>query len=301
MSWIKMRTELRDHPKVVRMGATLKADRLRVIGGLWAVWSTFDTHSIDGVLEGYTLSALDEGIGWKSFAKAMQAVGWLVATESGLSVPEFDEHNGSSAKRRATDAKRKEVLREEDAGARGSWNTERQVSPLCPPSEVAERALGGGQMSASDADKKPPRERVEKEKEKEGIQEGSARARPPKKPEGVPDQVWADWIALRKAKRAPVTETVIAEAQSEARKAGMTLEAFLSVWCARGSQGLQADWLKPQERIGHAPTPSETAYQRSARERLAEMTGGLVSRADPNAPPPAAQESDDGTAPRLLA
>jgi hypothetical protein len=28
----------------------------------------------------------------------------------------------------------------------------------------------------------------------------------------------------------------------------MAFSDFLSVWCARGSQGLQAEWLKPDER-----------------------------------------------------
>lgn len=73
---------------------------------------------------------------------------------------------------------------------------------------------------------------------------------PPTRPTDVAERVWSDWLRLREAKRAPVTETVIAEAVREAGKAGMTLEAFLSVWCSRGSQGLQADWLRPTERHG---------------------------------------------------
>ena len=32
------------------------------------------------------------------------------------------------------------------------------------------------------------------------------------------------------------------------KKAGISLNAFLTIWCARGSQGLQAEWLKPNER-----------------------------------------------------
>jgi hypothetical protein len=67
-------------------------------------------------------------------------------------------------------------------------------------------------------------------------------------PADVDPQTWTDWLALRKAKRAPVTETVLAGARREADKAGMPLEAFLQVWCRRGSQGLEADWLKPHER-----------------------------------------------------
>lgn len=273
MSWIKMRTDLRDHPKVVRMASALKADRLRVIGGLWAVWGTFDTHSVDGELEGYTLATLDEGIGWRGFSAALAAVRWLVETGDGLEIPEFAEHNGASAKRRATDAKRKASDREEDKGARGSWNS-------------------GGQMSASDADKKPPRVRVEKEKElpsevgetrePQGTRNASppiaADAAPPPKPpriacpEGVDAAVWADWLTLRKAKRAPVTATVVQGARAEAAKAGMPLEAFLRVWCRRGSQGLEAAWLKPDERgasgNGRAPPPIDTAARNAESRRL---------------------------------
>ena len=68
------------------------------------------------------------------------------------------------------------------------------------------------------------------------------------RPDDVSEQVWADWCQLRKAKRATVTATVMAEARVEAAKAGLTLERFLTIWCSRGSQGLQADWLKPNER-----------------------------------------------------
>lgn len=67
-------------------------------------------------------------------------------------------------------------------------------------------------------------------------------------PDSVDQQVWSDWLELRRRKRAPVTQTVVDGADTEAKAAGMTLEAFLRVWCVRGSQGLQADWLKPHER-----------------------------------------------------
>lgn len=78
-------------------------------------------------------------------------------------------------------------------------------------------------------------------------------------PVDVAPQVWADWLELRRKKRAPVTATVLDEARKEASKAGMPLEGFLRVWCARGSQGLQAEWLKPQER---GTGPPMTAAER---------------------------------------
>lgn len=75
-------------------------------------------------------------------------------------------------------------------------------------------------------------------------------------------------MTLRKAKKAPVTETVVTAATREAEKAGMTLEDFLRVWCARGSQSLQADWLKPEERPrprhSAASEPAWRAEQRAA-------------------------------------
>jgi len=68
-----------------------------------------------------------------------------------------------------------------------------------------------------------------------------------------------DWLHLRKAKKAPVTLTVLDNAKAEAVKADMTLDAFLRIWCARGSQGLQAEWLKPNERSTANAKPSASA------------------------------------------
>lgn len=71
-----------------------------------------------------------------------------------------------------------------------------------------------------------------------------AKAAAVQRPDGVAEQVWTDWLALRKAKRAPVSLTVLDGAQEEAGKAGMTLDAFLREWVNRGSQGLKAEWLQ---------------------------------------------------------
>ena len=97
------------------------------------------------------------------------------------------------------------------------------------------------------------------------------------KPEDVAEQTWADWLALRKAKRAPVTSTVVDGARKEAELAGMQLDAFLQVWCMRGSQGLQADWLKPAERQVASRVQQMQTFRERDREagmrRWEEMTG----------------------------
>jgi hypothetical protein len=62
-------------------------------------------------------------------------------------------------------------------------------------------------------------------------------------PSDVSQQVWDDWVALRKSKKAPITKTVFDGAIVEAKKLGWTLEQFLTEWCNRSSQGLKAEWI----------------------------------------------------------
>lgn len=110
--WIKMRLSLQTHPKIVRILSATKSDKFRAIGGLHAVWSVFDTHSVDGRLDGYTPETLDHIIGWDGFAQALIGVGWLAQDgPDALVLPDFDEHNGASGKRRAEDQKRKRESR----------------------------------------------------------------------------------------------------------------------------------------------------------------------------------------------
>lgn len=67
------------------------------------------------------------------------------------------------------------------------------------------------------------------------------------KPSDVSPQVWSDWLALRKAKKAAVTATAIDGIKREAQKAGMTLQAALEACCANGWQGFKAEWLQRQQ------------------------------------------------------
>ena len=92
-------------------------------------------------------------------------------------------------------------------------------------------------------------------------------------PDGVTPQVWTDWLAHRKAKRAPVTPTVVRCAIAEAAKARMTLEDFLIEWLLRGSQGLKASWLDKRQ-----PGPAEPAWRVEQRERAEAFAGPAAAR-----------------------
>jgi hypothetical protein len=135
----------------------------------------------------------------------MISVGWLVDDGGSLVLPEFDTHNGQSAKRRAQDADRKKVVRK---------------------------------TSASEADKKRTREekRREEKKEQKTTPDGELFS-------GIPEQVVHDFKQLRQKLRAPITTTAMAGIRREADKAGMALSAALAMCCERGWRGFKAEWV----------------------------------------------------------
>jgi uncharacterized protein YdaU (DUF1376 family) len=78
-------------------------------------------------------------------------------------------------------------------------------------------------------------------------------------PPDVSQQIWSDWVALRKSKKAPITQTVLNGAIAEAKILGWPLEKFLAEWCSRGSQGLKADWIvkpNPADKVRLTVAPS---------------------------------------------
>ena len=70
-------------------------------------------------------------------------------------------------------------------------------------------------------------------------------------------------------------------ARAEAGKAGISFDAFLRIWCVRGSQGLQAEWIKPAEIQQARRPPAESFRERDARlaaERMAAFAPGVAAR-----------------------
>lgn len=60
----------------------------------------------------------------------------------------------------------------------------------------------------------------------------------------VPDELLADWMVVRKAKRAgPVTGTVARMIEREAAAAGITVAEAIRECCERGWQGFRAEWV----------------------------------------------------------
>lgn len=135
--------------------------------------------------------------------------------------------------------------------------------------------------------------RKEKRKEKETSKTSFSIPRP----EDVPEQLWADFVTHRKAKKAPITETVIKRTRSEAAKCSMTLSQAIEMMVARGWQGFEARYVldnrpknqfcpdyresTPAPNPAHNPfiprrakTPEELQAEKEQRE-AEELFGGL--------------------------
>ena len=61
-------------------------------------------------------------------------------------------------------------------------------------------------------------------------------------PIGVDAQVWQDFQKLRKTLKAPITDTAMSGINREAEKAGLTLDAALTMCVERSWRGFKSDW-----------------------------------------------------------
>lgn len=123
-------------------------------------------------------------------------------------------------------------------------NADSNVTPSLSPSSFPQTP---NQHPHTHPDNKPAREGRGK----------TSKSAPPAKPETVKDQTWADFLALRKSKHAPLTETALAGIVREAGKAGWTLEDALAKVVTRGWQSFEARFV---ENDGKPPgRPGETA------------------------------------------
>jgi uncharacterized protein YdaU (DUF1376 family) len=95
-----------------------------------------------------------------------------------------------------------------------------------------------------------------------------------KRPEDVDQDVWDDFLAIRKAKRAVLTQTALDGIQREAGKAGWSLNDAIRETVSRGWQSFKADWVANSQN-----KPTETAYQKTQREAMEGLAPGVARKA----------------------
>ena len=109
--WLKVEKDTPDKPEIRTAARLCKVTREVAFHAFFKLWSFFDTHSVNGSLPGLALDDLDEAAGLAGFGRAMEQVGWLKVEPAGVTVANWERHNGKSAKARAQTMYRVQVHR----------------------------------------------------------------------------------------------------------------------------------------------------------------------------------------------
>lgn len=200
--WIKMRGNLWDDPRVGAIVDATDTSEAMVIGGLYWLWATADQHTEDGIMPGLSLRQIDRKTGIPGFAAALVALGWLAEHPEGVRIVKFEEHNGASAKKRATTAKRV-------AGHRAGNADENESDPPAN-ADVTLPALQTDDASVTGA---LARDREEIDREKKEEKTGESRASAPRATRHCPEafQVTAELVAWA-AVNTPAVDLAVATA-----------------------------------------------------------------------------------------
>ena len=88
------------------------------------------------------------------------------------------------------------------------------------------------------------------------------------RPDGVDDQVWADFVTHRRTKKAAITATAIKRIQTQADLAGISLQEALEITIERNWQSFKFEWWKNATQTLRAPQRSNINRPLS-REQMA--------------------------------
>ena len=109
-------------------------------------------------------------------------------------------------------------------GAASRWGQRKEAMPEVSPPNAPPNANQNQNQNQKETSTKSPKNNTPR-------------------PDSVDERVWSEFLALRKARRAPVTPTVVAGLEREAAKARLTLQQALETTILRGWQSFKADWV----------------------------------------------------------
>lgn len=111
--WIKFELATLDKPEVIRMSRQLGVSKEAICGWLIRFWGWYGANSVDGHVDGVASTDVDVVLSLPGFGEALKGAGWLLedTDKKRLTVPNFDRHNGESAKKRALSTRRQSRYR----------------------------------------------------------------------------------------------------------------------------------------------------------------------------------------------
>lgn len=94
------------------------------------------------------------------------------------------------------------------------------------------------------------------------------------RPDSVAEQLWNDWLVVRKKKDAPLTETAWALMVNQADKAGWPIEKAIEECCLRSWISFKADWVDDKKSFGNSGHISPTGQMN--KKVISGLTRGLL-------------------------
>lgn len=105
--WIPIGVDLPYKPEVAKIAEEMRRSADEIVGLLVRFWCWAQAHSSDGVFPGCTPETLAKSARVSaSLLRAMESVGWLIVSEDGVTIPNFDRWFSNGAKRRLRTADR---------------------------------------------------------------------------------------------------------------------------------------------------------------------------------------------------
>ncbi|QMV33395.1 hypothetical protein F1_00032 [Ralstonia phage Heva] len=262
--WIKMRTDLYRDPKVCMMADMLMCDdgelachvnqhcqrnmtvtrnvmRNVTVGALVSVWGVMrmqgKCEETDLVCDGVAIGVIDDIADLPGFGAVMEAVGWVCRTEDGLVFPRFFEDNNvaPAGADRSKGAVRQQRYRERQKAKCDVTSDVTSDVTVTPREEKSreEKIVDTSLRSVSTAPAEKPTPAVQKFDPLKALIA-----------EGVPKQTAEDFLKIRKAKRAPLTQTALDAIRREAEAAAFSMAQAIETCCSRGWQGFKAEWVE---------------------------------------------------------
>jgi hypothetical protein len=166
--WIKWSKGLAARREVVLLASLLQRDRHEIAGRLMVLWEWLDDNVADSEIDEVSLDAslfvgdkpftfLDALVGLPGFADALASDGvrWLSARSGGrLTFPHFGRHNGTTAKTRALESRKKQ--RQRASKKESSRETSRQERDIIGTREEKRREEYISPSSSSPISGVPP-------------------------------------------------------------------------------------------------------------------------------------------------
>lgn len=171
-AWIKIEHTTPDKPEIISMAADLGIDQDAVCGKCIRLWIWADQNVIEGEPLPVNDSFIDRLVHHPGFSAALRKVCWLLDRSGRLVIPNFERHNGHSAKNRALSQVRVKRFRNAE-----SVTSSYSISPSeSPPKEGIPEVFQGTVLDCAEF----------------------ARA-------------WADWCQHRREIRKPMKPTTVAK------------------------------------------------------------------------------------------